>query len=122
MDKEYDLICLPGGQPGTDNLNKDPRITKLLLKMQSQGKYIAAICAALIVLQKSGILKGRAMTCHPSVQSQFEAYLDERVVVDGKLITSQSPGTSMEFALKLVEILFGVERMKKVNAGVLAQI
>jgi len=90
--------------------------------MQSQGKYIAAICAAPTILQKAGILKDRSMTCHPSVQSQFEAYNDDRVVVDRKVITSQSPGTAMEFALKLVEILFGIERMEKVNAGVLARI
>jgi putative intracellular protease/amidase len=62
------------------------------------------------------------MTCHPSVQTQFDAFIDDRVVIDGKVITSQSPGTAIGFALKLVEILFGVDRMKKVNAGVLAQI
>lgn len=122
MDKEFDLICLPGGQPGTDNLNKDPRIEKLLLRMQNQGKYIAAICAAPIVLQKAGILKDRSMTCHPSVQTQFASYIDDRVVIDGKVITSQSPGTAMEFSMKLVEILFDVDRMEKVNAGVLARI
>ena len=91
MDKEFDLICLPGGQTGTDNLKNDPRIEKLLQKMQNQGKYIAAICAAPTVLQKSGILKGRSMTCHPSVQSQFDSYIDDRVVIDRKVITSQSP-------------------------------
>lgn len=122
MDKEFDLICLPGGQPGTDNLKNDPRIEKLLQKIQSQGKYIAAICAAPTILLKAGILKDRSMTCHPSVQSQFDEYLDKRVVIDGKVITSQSPGTAMEFALKLVEILFGIERMKKVNAVIFAQI
>jgi protein deglycase len=122
MENEFDLICLPGGQPGTDNLNNDPRIEELLQKMQSQGKFIAAICAAPTVLQKSGILKDKSMTCHPSVQSQFDAYIDERVVIDGKVVTSQSPGTAMEFALKLVELLFGIDRMKKVNAGVLARI
>ena len=53
---------------------------------------------------------------------KFDEYLDKRVVLDGKVITRQSPGTAMEFALKLVEILFGIERMKKVNAGVLARI
>ena len=62
------------------------------------------------------------MTCHPSVQTQFYAFIDDRVVIDGKVITSQSPGTAMEFAMKLVEILFGVDRMKKVNADVLARI
>jgi len=122
MEKEFDLICLPGGQPGTDNLKNDPRILKLLQKMQ--GKYIAAICAAPIVQQKAGVLNGRSMTCHPSVRSEFKdcQFLDDRVVVDEKMITSQSPGTAMEFALKLVEILFGSDRMKKVNNGVLARI
>ena len=122
MEKEFDLICLPGGQPGTDNLKNDPRILKLLQKRQ--GKYIAAICAAPIVLQKAGVLNGRSMTCHPSVRSEFKdcQFVDDRVVVDEKMITSQSPGTAMEFALKLVEILFGSDRMKKVNNRVLARI
>jgi putative intracellular protease/amidase len=62
------------------------------------------------------------MTCHSSVKSQFDTYIDDRVVIDGKLITSQSPGTAMELTLKLVEILFGVDRMKKVNVGVLARV
>jgi protein deglycase len=121
MDKEFDLIYLPGGQPCTDNLKNDLRIFKLLQKMQDQAKYISAICAAPTVLRKAGILKDRSMTCHPSVKSLFDAYTD-RVVIDGKIITSQSPETAMELALKLVEIFFGVDRMKKVNAGVLARI
>jgi protein deglycase len=119
--KEFDLIFLPGGQPGTDNLKNDLRIDKLLQKMQDQGKYISAISAAPTILQKAGILKDRYMTCHPSVKSLFDKYTVDRVVMDGKIITSQSPGTAMELALKLVEILFGIDRMKKVNAGVLAQ-
>ena len=121
-EKEFDLICLPGGQPGTDNLKKDARIEKILRRMQSQGKYIAAICAAPRVLKKAGILKNKSMTCHPSVQSDFDCYVNDRVVVDEKLITSQSPGTAMEFSLKLVEILFGVDRLKKLNEGILARI
>ena len=121
-EKEFDLICLPGGQPGTDNLKKDIRIEKILKRMQNQDKYIAAICAAPTVLKKAGILKDRSMTCHPSVQSDFDSYVEDRVVIDENVITSQSPGTAMEFSLKLVEILFGDERLKKVNDGVLAQI
>ena len=57
MDKEFELIFLPGGQPGTENLNNDQRIVKLLQKMQDQGKYICAICAASTILQKVGIVK-----------------------------------------------------------------
>ena len=122
IDKEFDLIFLPGGQPGTDNLKNDLRIVKLLQKMQDQGKYISAICATPIILQKAGIFKNRSITFHPSVKSKFDAYTYDRVVIDEKLIASQSPGTSMELPLKLVEILFGVDRMKKVNAEVLARI
>jgi len=122
LEKDFDLICLPGGQPGTDNLKNDERIEKILTRMQQEDKYIAAICAAPTVLQKAGILKGKSITCHPSIKSHFGSYIKDRVVVDGKVITSQSPGTAMEFSFKLVEILFGSERLKKVNDGVLAQI
>ena len=121
-EEEFDLICLPGGQPGTDNLKEDERIKKILKKMQIQNKYIAAICAAPTILQKTGFFKGKSMTCHPSVQSGFDSYLKDRVVVDENVITSQSPGTAMEFSLKLVEILFGTERLKKVNQAVLGRI
>ena len=114
---------MPGGQPGTNNLQKDIRIEILLKKMFKQGKLIAAICAAPIILKKNNILENKFITSHPSVESVFktENYLCERVVVDGNLITSQSPGTAMEFALKLVEILFGSNRVKKVNQGILAR-
>ena len=121
-EKEFDLFCLPGGQPGTENLKKDTRIEKILKRMQKQDKYIAAICAAPTVLKKAGILKDKSMTCHPSVKSGFDHYVNNRVVVDEKVITSQSPGTAMEFSLKLVEILFGADRLKKVNEGILARI
>ena len=120
-EKEFDLIFLPGGQSCTDNLKKDKRIEKILKRMQNQDKYIAAICAAPTVLKKAGILKGKSITSHPSFQSEFDCYLKDRVVVDEKLITSQGPGTAMEFSLKLVEILFGADRLKKVNDGVLAR-
>ena len=121
---EFDLICLPGGQPGTDNLKNDPRILNLLTKMFEQKKLIAAICAAPLILKKANIIKNHFLTSHPSVQSEFNSknYLFDRVVVDGKLITSQSPGSAMEFALKLVEILFDSNRLKKVNDGVLARV
>ena len=122
LGKDFDLICLPGGQPGTDNLKNDVRIENILKRMQQDEKFIAAICAAPTVLQKVGILKDKKYTCHPSIKSNFDSYIQDRVVVDGKIITSQSPGTAMEFSLKLVEILFGLERLKKVNDGVLARI
>jgi len=119
-----DLMVLPGGQPGTDNLMKDKRITTLLKKMKEKEKLIGAICAAPIVLEVNGILKNKKRTCHPSVKQNLagKLYSEKKVVIDGNIITSQGPGTAMEFSLKLVEILFGTDRMNVVKKAVLAQI
>jgi protein deglycase len=124
MDKDFDLIVLPGGQAGTDNLRKDVRVIQLLKKMDGLNKNIAAICAAPLVLKDAEILENRYITSHPSVQNDLQgiSYKEDRVVVDGHIVTSQSPGSAMEFSLKLVEILFGRERMDVVNKGVLAKI
>ena len=92
--------------------------------MDGLNKNIAAICAAPLVLKNAGILKNRCVTSHPSVQNDLQGitYKEDRVVVDGHIVTSKSPGTAMEFSLKLVEILFGSERRDVVNKGVLAKI
>ena len=118
------IHVLPGGQPGTDNLIKDSRVAQLLKKMDGLNKNIAAICAAPLVLKNAGILENRCITSHPSVQNDLQgiSYKEDRVVVDGHIVTSKSPGTAMEFSLKLVEILFGKERRDVVNKGVLAKI
>ena len=110
--------------PGTDNLRKDARVNQLLKKMDGLSKIIAAICAAPLVLMDAGILENRYITSHPSVQNGLQGinYKHDRVVVDGHIITSKSLGTAMEFSLKLVEILFGRERIDFVNKGVLAKI
>lgn len=122
--ENLDMIVLPGGQPGTDNLNSDPRISRLLKEMKDRGKLIAAICAAPIILESNGLLKDHKRTSHPSVKEGLSGdfYSEDRVVVDGTIITSRSPGTAMEFAFQLVEILFGKERVETVNKGVLAKI
>lgn len=123
-DDEFDMVVLPGGQPGTSNLQKDDRVKAILLKMHRSHKKIAAICAAPLVLQSAGLLKSVTFTSHPSVKEQLNdvLYSENRVVVDGNFITSQSPGTAMEFAMKLVEILFDTTRMETVNKGVMAKL
>ena len=92
--------------------------------MNDKKKLIGAICAAPMVLEVNGILKNRIRTSHPSLKQHLSGilYSDERVVVDGNIITSQAPGTAMEFSLRLVEILFGCDRMNVVSKGVLARI
>jgi 4-methyl-5(b-hydroxyethyl)-thiazole monophosphate biosynthesis len=121
---EFDMVVLPGGQPGTSNLQKDEKVKEILLKMDQNDKKIAAICAAPVVLQSAGLLKNTNVTSHPSVEDQFKdvPYSENRVVVDGNVITSRSPGTAMEFAMKLVEILFDTARVETVNKGVMAHL
>jgi 4-methyl-5(b-hydroxyethyl)-thiazole monophosphate biosynthesis len=123
-DKEFDLVILPGGQPGTTNLQNNSKVKAIIQNMHQSGKQIAAICAAPTVLQSAGILQSTAVTSHPSVKDQLTGidYSEERVVVDGNIVTSRSPGTALEFALKLVEILFGRDRMDTVNRGVMARL
>lgn len=118
---DFDLVVLPGGQPGTSNLQKNDKVLAFLRTMHSGGKLVGAICAAPLVLQDAGLLKGKNATCHPSVRDKLQSahYCDDRVVVDGNIITSQAPGTAMEFSLKLIELLFNKERVLAVNNGVL---
>lgn len=124
LSRPFDMIILPGGLPGTTHLKEDPRIRQLVKEQASKGKYTAAICAAPTVLHAVGLTAGRTLTSHPSVQGTLteSRYLEERVVVDGALITSRSPGTAMEFAFALVEILCGKEKAEEVNRGVLARL
>lgn len=120
----FDMVVLPGGQPGTSNLQKNAKVKEILLKMDRGNKKIAAICAAPVVLHSIGLLDKNNFTSHPSVRDQFDGvrYSENRVVEDGNIITSQSPGTAMEFSMKLVEILFDKARMDTVNKGVLAKL
>ena len=109
--EDAEMLILPGGMPGTTNLEKDSRLAELLKKQANENKYIAAICAAPMVLGKLGLLSGKEATCYPGFESDLEGakVSDDKVVVDGNFITSKGPGTALEFSLKLVEILKGKE-------------
>ncbi|HEP1820196.1 TPA: DJ-1/PfpI family protein [Streptococcus suis] len=106
---EYDLIVLPGGMPGSINLRDDERLIAELQKMVANGKRVAAICAAPIVLDKAGLLENRNYTCFPGKENDIQSgiHLTDSVVVDGQIITSRGAGTSFDFAYKLVELLGG---------------
>lgn len=115
----YDMIVLPGGQPGTNNLKADSRILALLTKMSHEGKYVTAICAAPSVLAAAGLLDGKRATSFPGALNAFpKVHLQTAAVVeDGQIITSRGPGTAMNFALTLVERLAGKTKRDEVEAG-----
>lgn len=119
-EQAFDMIVLPGGQPGADHLRDDPRIQQLLKQQVASGKYVAAICAAPRALAQAGLLNGRRATSFPGSLDgcpvQDLDYREEPVVIDDKLITSRGPGTAMEFALNLVELLLDRAARDKVEA------
>lgn len=122
---DYDLLVLPGGLPGTTNLRQDPRLRSIIETFRARHRPIAAICAAPTILAAYGLLTGKTATSHPSVRDEIAKVAghvsEERVVVDGDLITSQAAGTAMEFAFKLVEYLCGPDVVAEVNEGVRAR-
>lgn len=110
---DAELLFLPGGMPGAATLDKHEGLRKLILSFVEKGKPVAAICAAPMVLGKLGLLKGKKATCYPG----FEQYLEgaecvkEHVVCDGNIITGMGPGAAMEFALDIVDLLAGKEKV-----------
>ncbi len=107
LEDEFDMLVLPGGLPGADHLDQDPRIHRLLQRFSATGRYTAAICAAPKVLANAGLLDGKNATSYPGFLETFprvEAVVAP-VVTDGKVITSRGPGTAMDFALALIEVL-----------------
>jgi 4-methyl-5(b-hydroxyethyl)-thiazole monophosphate biosynthesis len=119
LQDEYDMVALPGGMPGASNLKNDVRIIELLKKMASAGQYTAAICAAPMVLAEAGVLNGKRATCYPGFLDGLPDVRvgDGAVVQDGRVLTSRGPGTAMDFALMLVEVLSGVEKRQQVEAA-----
>lgn len=117
--QEFNMVVLPGGLSGANNLNSDPRIHALLKRTAEHGNITAAICAAPTVLANAGLLDGRRATGYPGLLDQLHlpttSLQDEAVIVDGHVITSKGPGTAMDFALTLIELLVGKETRSKVE-------
>ena len=119
--QEFDMVVLPGGQPGATNLERDPRVLNLLKAMATAGRYTAAICAAPRVLAVAGLLDGKRATAFPGSldTGQFPrvALETQAVVRDGKVLTSRGPGTAMDFALALIETLTDRATRDKVESA-----
>lgn len=123
LEADFDMVVLPGGLPGADHLNADHRLHGLLRRLDGQERYIAAICAVPKVLADAGLLKGRRATSFPGALDATRlagvSYQERPVVQDGHLITSRGPGTAMDFALALIEILEGKARRALVEQGLM---
>jgi protein deglycase len=122
LNDAYSLIVLPGGMPGAEHLRDSKDLEVLLKRQQQKGLFYAAICASpAVVFQHHGLLGQHRATCHPDfVQSLKDtSAIESRVVVDGNCITSRSPGTALEFALKLVELLFSGQKAREISQEML---
>jgi len=115
----YDMVVLPGGQPGTNNFKADARVIQLLQKMAANGRYVCAICAAPSVLATAGLLTDKLATSYPGALDEFSDVQQQTaaVVEDGQLITSRGPGTAIDFSLTLLERLAGKAKREEVEAA-----
>lgn len=106
---DADMLVLPGGMPGTNNLKNHEGLDRLLKEAEKQGKKLAAICAAPIVLGSKGLLQGKKATCYPGHEDELTgAHIKNlEVVQDGNFITSKGMGTAIDFSLTLIEIIVG---------------
>jgi 4-methyl-5(b-hydroxyethyl)-thiazole monophosphate biosynthesis len=119
--EEAEMIILPGGQPGANNLNKHEGLKKQIQLFQEKRKFIAAICAAPLVLGSTGILRGRKATCYPGVEPQLTGATctGKGVERDGHIITGKGPGFALDFSLMLAEVLAGKDKANEVRKAML---
>ncbi len=118
---EFDAIILPGGLGGTQNFKRNDKLLKAIASFKKKNKLIGAICAAPTALLAAGaISKSDKVTSHPSVKNEFYSsqYLENSVVQSGKILTSRGAGTAIDFALKLVELLAGVQKAKEIAEAI----
>ena len=118
-----EMIILPGGMPGSKNLNEHERLKTQIIEYQKNGKYLAAICAAPIVFGNIGILKGKRAVCYPGYEDRLIGAKIDIVsyVVDGNFITGRGVGAALEFSLEIVRILVGEERALQLRKAMLVE-
>ncbi len=119
LDSELELIMLPGGMPGTNNLEADETVQKAIDYCVENNIYVAAICAAPKILGHKGLLKGRRATCFPGFEQELEGaeLTGELAVTDGRFITGKGAGAALAFGFELVKALFDEDKANKVSSN-----
>lgn len=121
-DKSADMVFLPGGMPGTLNLAASNTVINAVKAAHVGGKYIAAICAAPSILGDMGLLAGKEAICYPGFEERLTgaAISDQRVVLDGKILTAAGMGAALDMGLKIVEIFCGKEKADSLRHAIIA--
>lgn len=104
--KDYDMLVLPGGRPGGDNLQNNPNVISMVQYFNHQNKYLAAMCSGTIVLSKAEVITGKKVTGYTGYDQKLIGgkFVDDVVVFDQNIITSQGPATPYPFAFKIIEV------------------
>ncbi|RMD75509.1 MAG: DJ-1/PfpI family protein [Lentisphaerae bacterium] len=116
-----DLLILPGGLPGAENLAGSREVIALIRDCAQANKLIAAICAAPIALEEAGIMKGKRFTCYPGFETRVQSgqYTAARVECDGNIVTGKGPGAAMEFAITLTAMTAGENVAQRLRNGMM---
>jgi 4-methyl-5(b-hydroxyethyl)-thiazole monophosphate biosynthesis len=120
VEEDYDLVAVPGGIPGAENLKNSETLIKILKKQNEEDKIYGAICASpALVLEHHGLLEGKKATCHPLFAANLsnQDHLQQKVVVDKNCVTSRGAGTVIDFGLELVGIVMGEQKKREVAKG-----
>lgn len=119
-DVDFDMLVIPGGMPGTNNIEASEKAQALITRAYNENKFIGAICAAPKILGARGMLAGKTATCYPG----FENFLcgakisDKKAVRSENIITATGAGAANEFALTLISALYGAEQADKIGRSV----
>lgn len=119
LDERLEMIILPGGMPGTLNLEKNSVVQAAIDYCIENNIPVAAICAAPSILGRKGLLKGKKATCFPGFENFLEGaeLSPESVVTDGNITTAVGPGAALDFGLRAVEVLCGANESRRIAAG-----
>jgi 4-methyl-5(b-hydroxyethyl)-thiazole monophosphate biosynthesis len=119
--EDAEMLFLPGGLPGATNLDAHQGLSDMIMEFASEGKALAAICAAPLVFGNRGLLQGKKATCYPGFESYLTGaeYTAALVEIDGNFITAKGPGAAMDFAFAIVEKYCGIEKVNELKSGMM---